>query len=1000
MGDVIEIDAATLPAPADAEAAERGMQDFIEHLDAAREDAPDNARAALDFAKSGDGKRLLEGVFGCSPFLTQVLLREPCWLGRLVSAGPDALARDIIDETRGPTAAITDETQLMRALRIAKRRLALTAALADIAGQWTLYQVTEALSDFADASADAAAGFVIRRAAERGAFKLKHPDDPQRGSGFIVIGMGKLGARELNYSSDIDLICLYDTDVIDTDDMDGLQKHMIRMTRTLAKILDERTGDGYVFRVDLRLRPDPGSTPLAISVLAAETYYESLGQNWERAAMIKARPIAGDITAGETFLHHLRPFVWRKSLDFAAIQDIHSIKRQIHAHRGGGEVAINGHDIKTGRGGIREIEFFAQTQQLIWGGREPTARASRTIEAIRHLVGMGLVDAGAADELDAAYEYLRRVEHRLQMQGDEQTQTLPDDDDGIARLAAFCGYDDADAFRADLLHHLKTVQGHYGALFDDAPSLAAEDGQAGNLAFTGADSDPETLKTLGGFGFRDPALVDKSIRAWHHGRVRATRSTRARELLTELTPALLGAIAKQPDPDATFIRFDAFISGLPAGVQIFTMFQAYPELLNLLAEIMGEAPRLAAHLSRRPNLLDSVLSADFYDPLPDVDTLCADCAEALTDTVFFEDVLDATRRWNNDRRFQIGVQLLRGVIDPSHAARQFSDVADAVLQTLIPEVITEFEHAHGRIAGGRFCTLGLGKLGSRELTPSSDLDLIFIYSADEDAQQSDGERPLAVSQYYSRLGQRIINAVMSMTAEGTLYEVDMRLRPSGNKGPVATALDGFVRYYEETAWTWEFMALVRARVIFETGGLGETVRGVIVDNLGRERDAAKTAAEVAKMRGRIEAQHGTGCAWAIKQVAGGQVDVDFIAQYLVLAHAAGDSGIMSPDAEEIFRKAAERGLVDADAAAALSAAKALYRDLQTFLALTIEGEMTDAKVAAFSAPLREDLMEITGSASFDDLSHRLTETEENVRAIFTRVVGSPKAGDGGDAPNV
>ena len=303
MGDVFEIDAATLPAPADAEAAERGMQDFIEHLDAAREYAPDDARAALDFAKSGNGKRLLEGVFGCSPFLTQVLLREPCWLGRLVSAGPDALARDIIDETRGPTAAITDETQLMRALRIAKRRLALTAALADIAGQWTLYQVTEALSDFADAAADAAAGFVIRRAAERGAFKLKHPDDPQRESGFIVIGMGKLGARELNYSSDIDLICLYDTDVIDTDDMDGLQKHMIRMTRTLAKILDERTGDGYVFRVDLRLRPDPGSTPLAISVLAAETYYESLGQNWERAAMIKARPIAGDITAGETSLH-------------------------------------------------------------------------------------------------------------------------------------------------------------------------------------------------------------------------------------------------------------------------------------------------------------------------------------------------------------------------------------------------------------------------------------------------------------------------------------------------------------------------------------------------------------------------------------------------------------------------------------------------------------------------------------------------------------------------
>lgn len=990
MGDAFKIDATILPVPADAEAAERGLADFLEACETAKESAPDTAAAALEFATSGDGRRLLEGVFGCSPFLTQSLLREPEWLGRLTLEGPDTLAREIIDGTHAETAAITDEAQIMKALRISKRRLALTAALADIAGAWSLYQVTEALSEFADAAADAAAAFVIRRAAERGAFTLKNTETPQKDSGFIVIGMGKLGARELNYSSDIDLISLYDTDVIDTDDGDGLQKHMIRMTRTLAKILDERTADGYVFRVDLRLRPDPGSTPLAISVLAAETYYESLGQNWERAAMIKARPIAGDITAGEAFLQHLRPFVWRKSLDFAAIQDIHSIKRQIHAHKGGGEVAINGHDIKTGRGGIREIEFFAQTQQLIWGGREPTARSSRTIEAIRHLVGIGLVDESAADELDKAYEFLRRVEHRLQMQRDEQTQVLPDEDDGIAHLAAFCGYAKADDFRKDLLNHLETVQGHYGALFDDAPSLAAENGQQGNLAFTGAESDPETLKTLSGFGFHDPALIDKSIRAWHHGRIRATRSTRARELLTELTPALLSSIAKQPDPDATFIRFDAFVSGLPAGVQLFTMFQAYPELLNLLAEIMGEAPRLAAHLSRRPNLLDSVLSADFYDPLPEIDELRADCAEALTDTVFFEDVLDATRRWNNDRRFQVGVQLLRGVISPSDAARHFSDIADAVLQTLTPVVITEFERVHGRIEGGAFGMLALGKLGSRELTPSSDLDLIFVYTADKDDLRSDGDRPLAVSQYYSRLGQRIINAVMSMTAEGTLYEVDMRLRPSGNKGPVATSLDGFRRYYEETAWTWEFMALVRARVIFDTG-IGDAVREVIKAALERNRDATATAAEVANMRGRIEKQHGTDCIWAIKQVQGGQVDVDFISQYLVLAYAGEHPDIVSADATEIFEAAARLKRLDQGDADRLADAKRLYRDLQTFLALTIEGDMTDAKVEGFSAPLREDLMEITGSETFEILEQRLRETEENVRGIFIRVLGDPKS---------
>jgi len=1000
MSSAFPIDVPHLPAVLDTEAADRGLADFTGLCRQENEQNPGAAAAALAFAESADGESLLRAVFANSPYLTQSLMREPHWLGRLADEGADALRREILAETRTETAALTDEAQIMRALRIAKRRLALCAALADIAGQWSLYQVTGALSDFADAAADAAAGFVIRRAAGRGAFRLRHADDPVRESGFIVIGMGKLGARELNYSSDIDLICLYDTDIIDCDDTDGLQQHAIRMTRTLAKILDERTADGYVFRVDLRLRPDPGSTPLALSVLAAETYYESLGQNWERAAMIKARPIAGDIAAGEVFLQHLRPFVWRKSLDFAAIQDIHSIKRQIHAHKGGGKVAVNGHDIKIGRGGIREIEFFAQTQQLIWGGREPSLRTSRTIEAICHLVEHGMVEDGTADALERAYEFLRRVEHRLQMQRDEQTQTLPDDDAGIAQLAAFCGYADAGAFRADLMHHLETVQGHYGHLFEDAPALTAENGHAGNLAFTGAESDPETLKTLARFGFTDPAVVDKSIRAWHHGRIRATRSTRARELLTELTPALLEAIGKQPDPDATFIRFDAFLSGLPAGVQLFSMFQAYPELLHLLSEIMGEAPRLAAHLSRRPSLLDSVLSADFYDPLPDIDALRTDCAEALTDAMFFEDILDATRRWNADKRFQIGVQMLRGVTGGADAARHFSDIADAVLQTLIPEVIREFEKAHGRIAGGALCVLALGKLGSRELTPSSDLDLIFIYSADAADDQSDGGRPLAVSQYFSRLGQRIINAVMSMTAEGTLYEIDMRLRPSGNKGPVATALDGFERYYAETAWTWEHMALVRARVIFETGGIGAKVLDSIRDTVTRPRDAAKTASEVANMRGRIEKQFGTDCIWSIKQVAGGQVDVDFLAQYLVLVHADAHPEIVSPDAADVFTTAGAEGLIDETDAKVLAAAKALYRDLQTFLALTIEGEMTDAKVAAFTKPLREDLAEITGDADFDALTQRLARTERDVRAAFVRYLGDPKTAGDADSTDI
>lgn len=986
MSDAFPISEARLPANADDAAGARGLADLVERcaLEA------DNDPALLSFAQrvtsDGDGRALLYAVFANSPFLTQCILREPGWLKRIFDEGPDKLTAEVVAQTRGEIARLTDEQALMKALRVNKRRISLTAALADIAGLWPLYKVTEALSDFADASTDAATAFVLRRAADRGAFRLKNADDPAQGSGFIVIGMGKLGARELNYSSDIDLICLFDTERIDCDDTDALQNHCTRMTRTLARILDERTVDGYVFRIDLRLRPDPGSTPLAISVMAAESYYESLGQNWERAAMIKARAIAGDIDAGNAFIAHLRPFVWRKNLDFAAIQDIHSIKRQIHAHKGGGQLAINGHNIKLGRGGIREVEFFAQTQQLIWGGRELSVRCRRTVDAIHHLVALDQVTPETAQSLTDSYEFLRMVEHRLQMQRDEQTQTLPDEDEGIAALGKFCGYADVADFRRELYRHLDSVQGHYGALFGNAPSLAADNGVAGNLAFTGVDADPETLKTLKRLGFSEPGVVDTAIRGWHHGRIRATRSTRAREILTELTPMLLNAIARQPDPDATFVRFDAFVAGLPAGIQLFSMFQAYPDLLRLLAEIMGEAPRLAAHLSRRPGLLDSVLSADFYDPLPTPELLRADCAEALADAQFFEDILDATRRWNADRRFQIGIQLLRGVITPTAAAGYFSDTADAVLQTLFPHVISEFAERHGTLASSRFCVLALGKLGSRELTPSSDLDLIFIYDYEDLDAASDGERPLPTSQYFGRLGQRMINAVMSMTAEGTLYEVDMRLRPSGNKGPISTAFDGFQRYYDETAWVWEFMALTRARVIFETGGLGEDVGTTVRALLCRHRDAAETAQAVADMRGRIEKQFGTSYIWAIKQVAGGQVDIDFLAQYLILVHAHKHPAIILPDVADVFRQAESIGALNPDDAAKLVDAKRLYRDLQTFLALTIEGDLNDAKVEAFSAPLREDLAEIGGSPNFTDLALRLTETEQAVREIFNRLL--------------
>lgn len=982
---------AHFPSPNDPDVAKRGIESFVESaqdLNAADEDETDSlAGFAAQMIADDKGRALLNAVFGNSPFLTQCILRDPAWFRQLILSGSDQASDDVIQAIEKLKPEDLDEASLMRELRIAKRRIALTIALADIGGLWEWPRVTEKLSEFADTSISLACAHVLRRCAARGGLHLESNADPELNSGFFVLAMGKLGACELNYSSDIDLICLFDPERITTDDLDELQHHAIRMTRNLAKILDERTVDGYVFRVDLRLRPDPGSTPLAISVLAAEAYYESLGQNWERAAMIKARVVAGDHECGNTFIANLRPFVWRKSLDFAAIEDIHSIKRQIHAHKGGAEVAVEDHDIKTGRGGIREIEFFAQTQQLIWGGRELELRTRRTIDAIHVLVEIGQVEADVANDLEIAYGFLRTLEHRIQMQNDEQTQRLPATADGIAALAVFMGYADADEFRRELIHHLQTVQHHYSELFSSAPSLAADNGISGSLSFTGAETDKSTLETLSRLGFHEPSKIDAAIRAWHHGRVRATRSTRARELLTELTPTILREIAEQSDPDAAFGRFDSFVTGLPSGVQLFSMFHAYPHILNLIAEIMGEAPRLADHLGRRPGLLDSVLSVDFYDPLEDIDELIIDCRNATRDAHFLEEVLDATRLWNADRRFQVGIQMLRRVIEPIEAARYFSVIAETVLNVLVPYVIADFEEKHGNVPGGRFCILALGKLGSRELTPSSDLDLVFIYDCDDMNDESDGGKPLAASLYYGRLGQRIISAIMSRTAEGTLYEVDMRLRPSGNKGPISTSLEGFKKYYQESAWTWEFMTLVRGRPVFDTCDLATDVDDALKSILRGKREAGEVSTEISSMRSRIEKQYRTRCPWTLKHVPGGMVDIDFIAQYLVLAHAAQRDEVLCKNSREIISRAEELNLIDHKDAFVLVSAAKLYQSLSTFLSLVIEGEIDDGRSKSFSPVLKRYLTEISETENFEELEKRLVDTEIQTRHIFESVVG-------------
>ena len=978
------------PAVADANRAAVGLSRWLE----AAEAVEDLHLAAFmrDIPRQPGIGRLLLGVFGNSPFLTHCLEKEPDFVRRMLATGPDATFDRLLADLHADLTGEDDLGRLMTGLRLAKRRCSLLVAMADLGGAWRLEQVTGALAQFAEAAIRLAVRFLLRREDGRGTLRLVHPADPERDSGLIVLGMGKLGARELNYSSDIDLIVFYDHEKMVYCGRKSIQECVIALTKDLVRILDERTADGYVFRTDLRLRPDPGSTPPAVALVAAEAYYEGFGQNWERAAMIKARLVAGDAKTGAAFLRFLRPFIWRKSLDFAAIQDIHSIKRQINAHKGGRTIAVAGHNIKLGRGGIREIEFFVQTQQLIWGGREPEMRVSGTVAALHALAAAGHVDRGAAEDLSAAYAYLRRLEHRLQMVDDKQTQTMPGNPTQLAEIAAFMGHAAFEPFAAELTGYLQTVERHYARLFEDSPALGA----GGNLVFTGSDNDPETVHTIAAMGFGNAEAICSTIRGWHHGRVRATRSTRARELLTELTPTLLAALATTAAPDDAFMRFDGFLGLLPAGVPLFSLFHANPSLLDLVAEIMGDAPLLAEHLARHPSLLDSVLQARFFEPPPPEAELRAELDKALSEADSFEQVLDVSRRWTNDRKFQVGVLTLRNIIEATEAALALSRIAAAVLARLGPRVEAEFARAHGRIAGGAWVILAMGKAGGREMSATSDLDLILIYDAPPDSEDSDGARPLAPPTWFARLTQRMVNALTAKTGEGTLYEVDMRLRPSGNAGPIASSLEAFRRYQDEAAWTWEHMALTRARAVAGDAALTGSVEAIIRATLERRRDPARLLLDVADMRLRMAREHKPASPWEVKHRRGGLVDIEFIAQYLQLAHAADHPAILSPNTAQALDNATACGVLERSDRDALIEALRLWSAVQTVLRQTIAGSFDDA-----TAPkgLKDVLVRTAGLTDFKTLTDRMDDCAAAAFEVYDRLIERPAAAIRPPQPN-
>ncbi len=927
-------------------------------------------RATLDGAWGA-----LEPVFAASPYLAGLARRWPERLRQILETPPETRLAEILAATEaidGPA----DEAKAP--LRWLKAELHLLTALSDLGGVWDLDAVTGALSRFADAAAQAALRCLAHDQRRRG--KLISAADDPRGPvpGLFVLAMGKGGAFELNYSSDIDLSLFFEPEALDSALGEGVeaQSFVNRLAQGLASLLSERTADGYVFRVDLRLRPDPSSTPPVVAAPMALAYYESVGQNWERAAFIKARVCAGDAVEGADFLKALVPYIWRRSLDYQAVLDIQSIKKQIHVHKTGEGLEAAGANLKLGRGGIREIEFYVQTQQLILGGRDKGLRSSRTLEALEALTERGHVTPEARDELTAAYHELRALEHRVQMLADEQSHVLPVDPERRADVAALAGEADLGLFDAGVESLLMGVNQRYGELFEGGEELSSP---YGSLVFTGVENDPGTLETLKRMGFSEPATVSDTIRSWHHGRIPATRTARGRELFTRLAPQLLTAVAKTGAPDAAFRRFAVFFSGLSAGVQVQALFLNQPRLFDLVVGVMAFAPRLARALGRQPQALDGVLDARFMTALGTDTGLADQVVREAHEAGDFEGAMNAVRRLHREQTFRIGMHVVTGRTTAEQAGLTNTSLADACMKGLAPAALAEAERMGGAFEGA-VAVVALGKAGSREMTAGSDLDLMTVYAAPPEATSAG--KGWSADLFYGRFTQRFIAALSAHTAEGGLYEVDMRLRPTGSKGPVSVRLEALEEYYAEEAETWEFMALTRGRLVWASDeAFGARVEATLESALRRPRPGVDVARDVRAMRDLMDRERRPKGFWDLKLSAGAQVDAEFVAQYRQLCAAAAGEALTVSTLEALRDDPI------------LAESWRTHQQLGQLMACAFEDKGDpDAEPAGF----QQRLAETAGAPDFETLKARLIDLRLRARRAFEEALplGLDKGRDG------
>jgi len=833
-----------------------------------------------------------------------------------------------------------------RRLRIERRAMALNVAIGDLAGVLDLTAVTGALTRFADYALDTAIGTAIEE---------RTPGAEPRG--FVAIALGKQGSSELNYSSDIDPILLFDPATLPRRPREEPEEAAVRIGKRVVELLQARDGDGYVLRVDLRLRPSPEITPIALPVDAAIGYYEAQALPWERAAFIRARAAAGDIALGQRFLDAIRPFVWRRALDFGAIGEIRGISARIRDHHSQGQAFGPGYDLKRGRGGIREAEFFAQIHQLIHGGRDPALRAPATRDALSRLAEAGWIGTDESTALIEGYTLLRTIEHRVQMIDDRQTHALPTGD-ALDRVARLHGLDDSGALLA-LLEPRVTATGRIYDALDDTVRPAFS-------------HDAVTLEAdLAAAGFDEPESARRRIEAWRGGAYPALRSPAAREALEAVLPTLVPALATAPVPQAALLRLDALLERLPSAINIFRLLEARPGLATLLAAILSHAPTLADDLGRRPDLLDGLIDATAFEPVGDVAALEAvmRAGEAGGD---YQSRLDHVRRVVGELRFALGAQIVAGASDPLDVAAGYARVAEAAIGVLACATIEEFAKVHGRVPDSELVVLALGRMGGAMLTHASDLDLIYLFTGDF-AAESDGPKPLGATLYYNRLAQRLTGALSVATAAGPLYQIDTRLRPSGGQGPLVVTLDSFARYQREDAWTWEHMALTRARPVFGSADARDAVAAIVRGVLEGDRPARDVITDARTMRSDMAAHKPPKGALDAKLLPGGLVDLEFATHVVQLVNKAGFDPNLGGAIDALIRE----GLVPPSLRPA--------HDVLTRLLVTLRLVAPDA---APPGPATEDLIaRAIGVADWAAVVATLETTRQEVRRFWAQVTG-------------